>query len=258
MATDATGTPTSNGIPTYQTNVDAPSGKGFNNAMTAIDTLITSALRTVFAKTGVTVGTRRGLNFIEGTNATITVADNAANDRVDVTITAGANTSTILYDSGFTGAAGASLDTGTMTVPAWVNHMRVEFIGASANVGTLDYLYCQLNGDTAGNYTISDRSNAGINTASTGFRGAYIGGTTITAGYTHSHTWKLPWATQTSYWKRYQQGYIGGDTVNDAAGDPGIFSGVWRNTVAINRLRFYTLSGANFVAGSRILVYGEA
>ena len=40
MATDATGTPTPLGIPTYNINVDAPSGNGFNAAMSEIDTLI--------------------------------------------------------------------------------------------------------------------------------------------------------------------------------------------------------------------------
>lgn len=37
---------------------------------------------------GSTVGTRRKLNFIEGTNVTLTVADDAANEEVDVTIAA--------------------------------------------------------------------------------------------------------------------------------------------------------------------------
>lgn len=41
-------------------------------------------------KAGVTTGTRRGINFIEGTNITITTADDAGNDEVDVTIAAGA------------------------------------------------------------------------------------------------------------------------------------------------------------------------
>lgn len=42
MATDATGTPTSKGIPKYNTAVDAPSGKGFNASMDSIDTLLDS------------------------------------------------------------------------------------------------------------------------------------------------------------------------------------------------------------------------
>ena len=40
MATDATGTPTSLGIPKYNTSVDAPSGLGFNAAMDSINTLL--------------------------------------------------------------------------------------------------------------------------------------------------------------------------------------------------------------------------
>lgn len=40
MATDATGTPTAKGIPTYDTSNDAPSGLGFNAAMAAIDAIL--------------------------------------------------------------------------------------------------------------------------------------------------------------------------------------------------------------------------
>jgi hypothetical protein len=88
LAQDATGTTTSQGIPTYATNVDAPSGKGFNAAMAVIDTLIVSALKTVIKHAGALIGTRRGINFIEGTNVTLSVVDDAVNDKVDVTINA--------------------------------------------------------------------------------------------------------------------------------------------------------------------------
>jgi hypothetical protein len=39
-------------------------------------------------KNGTAVGTRRNINFIEGTNITLTVADDSVNDEVDITITA--------------------------------------------------------------------------------------------------------------------------------------------------------------------------
>lgn len=39
-------------------------------------------------KNGTAVGTRRNINFIEGTNVTITVTDDSANDEVDITIAA--------------------------------------------------------------------------------------------------------------------------------------------------------------------------
>ena len=57
MATDATGTPTALGIPKYDVNVDAPSGLGFNAAMDAIDSIITTQvgngiLKTLVSSTG--------------------------------------------------------------------------------------------------------------------------------------------------------------------------------------------------------------
>ena len=39
-------------------------------------------------KNGTAVATRRNINFIEGTNITLTIADDSANDEVDITITA--------------------------------------------------------------------------------------------------------------------------------------------------------------------------
>lgn len=86
MAQDATGTPTSKGIPKYNTAVDAPSGKGFNAAMDAIDTLLTYS--TVRKNSGGSDFSRQRLNLIEGTGITLTVADDAGNNEVDVTIAA--------------------------------------------------------------------------------------------------------------------------------------------------------------------------
>lgn len=39
-------------------------------------------------KAGSTVGTRKGINFIEGTNVTLTITDDAGNNEVDVTVSA--------------------------------------------------------------------------------------------------------------------------------------------------------------------------
>ena len=43
-------------------------------------------LRTIVKKAGTIIGTRRKLNFIEGTNVTLTITDDAPNDEVDITI----------------------------------------------------------------------------------------------------------------------------------------------------------------------------
>lgn len=92
MATDATGTPTSLGIPKYNTAVDAPTGRGFNAAMDVIDGLIITAKKVAVKLSGVLQGTRTNLNFIQGAGITLSVADNAGADSVDVTVAATAAT----------------------------------------------------------------------------------------------------------------------------------------------------------------------
>lgn len=67
-------------------------------------TLGNNARVAVSRNSGATVGTRRRLNFIEGTNVTLTIADDPGNEEVDVTINA----------SG--GGGGGSVTSGSATV----------------------------------------------------------------------------------------------------------------------------------------------
>src|SRR4029079_507598 len=46
--------------------------------------------RSNISKAGTLIGTRRGLNLIQGTNVTLTMTDDAPNERVNVTIDAAA------------------------------------------------------------------------------------------------------------------------------------------------------------------------
>ena len=102
-------------------------------------------LRTIVKKAGTIIGTRRKLNFIEGTNVTLTITDDAANDEVDITITSsggggswGSITGTLssqtdlqtaldnkLDDTQFSGVAKISVGTTTPVGPAvgdlWVD-----------------------------------------------------------------------------------------------------------------------------------------
>lgn len=60
----------------------------FSGSLSNVANLIGAVARTIIAKAGTTIGTRRKINFIEGTNVTITVADDSAGEKVDVTIAA--------------------------------------------------------------------------------------------------------------------------------------------------------------------------
>lgn len=53
-------------------------------------------VRTVIRKAGTLIGVRRTINLIEGTNVTLTVADDSVNDRVNVTINASGLTAVVL------------------------------------------------------------------------------------------------------------------------------------------------------------------
>lgn len=62
-------------------------------------TLGNNARVAVNKNSGATVGTRRRINFVEGANVTLTVADDAGNEEVDVTIAAASGGSTVVSGS---------------------------------------------------------------------------------------------------------------------------------------------------------------
>lgn len=61
---------------------------GGGDALTVSDLLDAIARTTVRKDSGANIGSRRRLNFIQGSNVTLTVADDAANEEVDVTVAA--------------------------------------------------------------------------------------------------------------------------------------------------------------------------
>lgn len=64
----------------------------------------------VVKKAGTPVGTRAGINFIEGTNVTLTVSDDAGNNEVDVTITAAGGSGHTIQEEGTPLTARAALN----------------------------------------------------------------------------------------------------------------------------------------------------
>ena len=56
--------------------------------------IVSGALLFTIQKAGTAIGTRRALNLIEGANVTLTVVDDAGNDRVNVTVAAASGAST--------------------------------------------------------------------------------------------------------------------------------------------------------------------
>jgi hypothetical protein len=93
MALLSAASDTTSGIVELATTAETTTGTDATRAVTPsglanATTASNINARTVVKKAGTTIGTRRAINFIEGTNVTITTTDDAGNEEVDVTIAA--------------------------------------------------------------------------------------------------------------------------------------------------------------------------
>lgn len=84
------------------TLVDGGAGNPVTIDFDETATLGNNARVAVSKNSGATVGTRRKLNLIEGTNVTLTIADDAGNEEVDVTVNAASPTRAVgvTFDGG--------------------------------------------------------------------------------------------------------------------------------------------------------------
>jgi hypothetical protein len=115
--------------------------------------------------TGSVFGPRTRLNLIEGSNVTLTVADDSANDEVDVTIAASSGGTPSLANGQATGTAGTqnltgtsyadigglslSLGAGTWLISADVGgQCEVQDASGGMPVSSYGYILAQLNNDT--------------------------------------------------------------------------------------------------------------
>lgn len=107
--------------------LDVGAGTGITVAADSIAVTPNSTTQKLeIAKAGVLTGTRKRLNLIEGTNITLTMADDAANDEVDVTIAA---------------SGGGSLPTttkGDLIVHDGTSNVRLPVGGTAGHVLTVD------------------------------------------------------------------------------------------------------------------------
>ncbi len=275
MATDATGTPTTNySIPKFNKAVDAPSGEGGNQQMDAIDTLLANSATLLGAKarvivrknTGSDVGARRRLNLIEGSGITLTVADDSVNEEVDVTIAASAPTSgvVLLDDHTVSGSVLATYDTNTRlggNIPQTYRELRLVVDARGDTAATTTPINLRFNNDSGANYDYQFvQGNAAVAGALETFAATqivFVGMPAATAPANVSGGMELlcPNYAGTT-WHKWIHGH---NNIKRGTATTDLFVrtylGNWRSTAAITRLSLTPAAG-NFAIGSRFMLYG--
>lgn len=102
-----------------------------------------STQKVIVSKAGATVGTRKQLNLIEGANVTLTMADDAANDRVNVTVAAAGGATAL------TGRVSADVSTSSTTLGD-ITGLASFTLAANTNYRVRAVLYVTTNAATVG------------------------------------------------------------------------------------------------------------
>lgn len=251
MAQDATGTPTSLGIPKYNTAADSPSGKGFNAAMDAIDSLIVAKS----LPTGVTNGAVIW-NGSAWVSAKITNDNVATNANIEATKIAGGLTR--LFDS----TLGAANSFDFSSIPSTYVDLEVVVTGRGSHASA-EAFAMRFNNDSGSNYDYIRLQASSTSVSSADIHGVtslevgVMPGTTNPAssvGTTRIRIFNYAGTT-------FNKGFLsnGSDKQgSDASGPQSTrqWSGQWRSTAAINRIQIFHPTGSTFLAGTRCTIYG--
>lgn len=250
MATDATGATTSpDGIPTYNTSVDAPSGLGFNAAMAQIQVALSARVNKPAGIVSGEVPVHNGTTFV----------------RSSVTKIDGANVSKTmvqLYDN-ILGADTANFD--ITSIPSTYAHLKlIMYLRDDSAVTAITNVLIRFNNDSAANYdteVLFGSSNVPSAAESLGSTSSSVGlcvGGGVPANIFASNSLEIPYYANTAN-QKIIHGLSNGKASTSSAGVT-MKTGVsyWRSTAAINQITMFPGSGSNFKVGSRATLYGMA
>ena len=271
MATDATGTPTSpDNIPKFNTSADAPSGLGGNAQMDAIQAALSTRLSTPAGIVTGEVPVWNGSTWVRSSVLGLSPSGISGypNDATKSLRGDGSwgKTSELLWDSV---DAAVTLPAATMTttsLPQTFKHLLIEVSARGDVVALAAALRMRVNGDSTAAWDWQQlQASATAVTASEGLTdtSAYVGDIPgASAGTFRFSTHTIRIADYAGASKRHS--YTGHSSAAEGNGTnaSGVtiirqFGGTTDNSTAITTLTFL-LSAGNFVAGTRISVYGEA
>ena len=174
----------------------------------------------------------------------------------------GAGGLTRLFDSGTLQASAASIDTGANGIAGGHVDLFVSIYLRSDRAAAQDNVTVRFNNDGGGNYDVNRLLNtnttvAGTSTAATTSiaAGTLVPSASETAGqFGTIQLWIPSYDNTTGFKIATTLNATPSQTV--AQSNVAEFAGSWRNTAAITRIAVAPVAGTNFVAGSRMVVYG--
>lgn len=162
--------------------------------------------------------------------------------------------STSSYESiaTYTVASSGSINTVTFSsIPQTYKHLQIRAINSNATEGNI---FMQYNGDTAANYDRHFIYSDGATVAAGSDLSTQSGGfTSTTAGQFGAQVIDILDYTNTNKYKTSRM-LTGFD--NNGSGYIVFYSGLWRNTAAVNQITFVTNSGHTFRQYSTWALYG--
>jgi hypothetical protein len=269
MPTDATGTPTALGIPKYNTNVDAPSGLGFNAAMDEIDTLIGGRIESPASPATGDVPVWNGTDWVKSSTTKMSEAGIEPGDEGDVLTTTGGVTAwgaagslTLIDDHIVSGSVLASYDTNTRlggVVPTTYKDL-VLVVRGKVDAGTPNLLM-RFNNSSAASYYWQEQDGRGaVNTAQEGIAQTEArigGGMGSGSGGGNIAEISIPNYNDTNFAMSYRVSYFFSSNNSSGSlriGHTGGFQGVVGPVTRIALL----LSAGNFAIGTRFSLYGRS
>lgn len=257
MPADLTGTPTSLGIGTYNTSIDAPSGLGFNEAMAQIDALIAARMLPPGSPVTDAALVWNGTAWVSASGGDGSGSHYLADDGTYKTVSTGGIS--VISDTTLA-ADTASFD--ISGISSTFKHLRIEAQLRTTEGVVTSSVLVRFNNDTTASYDWqrvygnAASASAAETLGATSFAAGFVPGASAAANFAGAVVIHIPNYAGTLFNKTVISSvtaYEGSATGNVYAGQWG---GGWRSSAAINRVTVLPGGGANFKAGSRLTLYG--
>jgi len=144
------------------------------------------------------------------------------------------------------------------SIPSTFKHLQIRGIGKTTrNDASVDSMYLRFNGDTGSSYNVHTFTGNSGSVQSSSYPGTTIWGTwAMTDAQSQANTF-TPFIIDIfdySNVNKFKTTKSFSGTERGTSGEVGMYTGLWRNTSAINSIRLF--AEGNYVAGSSFALYG--